>query len=695
MPKFVVTAPDGKQYEITAPEGATAEQALEFAKAQISAAPAAPTDQQKFLSNWLGRSLKGMKDPIDAGAQLLPRGLSSVASGFGLFPNRVSEFLDSEARSVDTDIQKSEREYQEARRVTAPGRKPPEGIDWMRLSGNVVSPVNLGPAAALSLAKPSLTIGGLAKTGAAGGAISGLMSPVVEPTESFAGTKAIQSVAGGVGGAVLAPVAGKLVASAGRILDRKLGDPTAMGARASLETDRAIAEAASDLNIRVEDLPQDMMAQIRQQVLDAFKTGKRLDAAAQIRRADFDALGMKGMDTGPTLGQLTRQPMQFATEKNLRAVPDAGAALTTRFNNQSRALGERFAALGANNAAEPYQAGQMAIGALERADKSLQGAVSGAYRSARESTGKDAAVPLSGLAQDYAETLRNFGDKVPSGVRNRFNELGLLSGKQLKTFNVEDADGLLKVINANTSNDPATNLALSNLRNAVKNAVLSQGDDAFAPARKLAAERFSVMDVAPALRAASEGAVSPDDFVRKFVVNGKIDDLKAASRFLDSESSQQMRAQISDHLRRSAFGENVAGDKAFSPERYAKALRSIGTDKLKIFFNDAEVETFKRIGRVGAYIESAPAAAPVMGNPNMFWAGPAMGLLNRTPVVGALAQTARGAARMGRQQMDITNALNARIQPMPYTSPEMETLLPYLAPSLGVGGGLLGAGLLR
>jgi len=59
--------------------------------------------------------LMGIKDPISAGAQLLPRGLEQVTSLGGLAPNPVSRFFGSEAQRVDEMVRAEEAAYQQQR----------------------------------------------------------------------------------------------------------------------------------------------------------------------------------------------------------------------------------------------------------------------------------------------------------------------------------------------------------------------------------------------------------------------------------------------------------------------------------------------------------------------------------------------------------------------------------------------------
>jgi hypothetical protein len=116
-------------------------------------------------------------------------------------------------------------------------------------------------------------------------------------------------------------------------------------------------------------------------------------------------------------------------------------------------------------------------------------------------------VPLQGLAQDYADILHRYGDKVPSGVKNVLGDYGLGGAQQTKVFNFEEADKVLKAINANRSNDPATNAALSELRGSLRRTLESVDTSGgpFTPAVKAAADRFKLHDAIPALKAAADG----------------------------------------------------------------------------------------------------------------------------------------------------------------------------------------------
>jgi hypothetical protein len=149
--------------------------------------------------------LMGLKDPITGGAQMLPRALSGVTSGFGAYQNPVSEFFSSEAQRMDELALAEEQAYQQQRQA-----RGETGFDVPRLGGNILNPATLVPAS-----RAAQLVGGAGKTAqaVAGGAVSGAMQPVTGEGD-FASQKAQQI---GVS-AVTAPLGEKVVAGVGRVL---------------------------------------------------------------------------------------------------------------------------------------------------------------------------------------------------------------------------------------------------------------------------------------------------------------------------------------------------------------------------------------------------------------------------------------------------------------------------------------------
>lgn len=562
-------------------------------------------------------------------------------------------------------------------------RGPDAGFDWSRAAGNVASPANLVMAAKAPMAVS--TIGRIAQGAAFGGA-AGAMSPV-ENTNDFWRQKALQTGAGVAVGGIATPILGKIT----DIVSSRLA------AQPNINVNNAIDSALADMGQSSRDIHPDQMQSLRDQVNAALANNKNVDPAALLRKADFDAVDIPALQ-----GQLTRNSLQFANERNLRGVANVGEPLQNVFDNQNQALQRQVTGFGAG-ATEKYPAGNTLADALQSIDKKSQANVTSLYNSAKSSAGADLDIPLQGLAQDYAKIVNNYGDKVPSGVRNQFNDLGLNPGNpsnQLKTFTMTDADQLLKVINDNASNDPAINSALNALRASVKNSVneVDASGGPFAPAVAAARQRFQTHDNTPALAAVIKGNVSPDDFVNKYVINGKTDQLQSMAKLLqnggETDALNQAKSQVGDYLGRAAFGENTSGDKLFSPERFAKGLRDIGTDKLNIFYTPAEVNQLKTLSRVGSYINSTPSSAPVnSSNTGGMLANILMGGAKLIPG----AKSVIGLAQAGKAAFDNKAAVAASVGATvptisPAASEETKRLLAQLLASGAFSGSAVAAG---
>lgn len=191
----------GVSYEL--PDGLSEDDALSRIKSSLQPEPSQP-DVKAPSSGFM----MGLKDPITAGAQMIPRALGAVASLGGTKTNSLSDLLYREAKRVDEMAKAEEQGYQAQR-----AKEGESGFDPARLGGNILNPASLVPAARVAqLARAK----GLSNVGQAvvGGAVGGAMQPVVGEGE-FGEQKTEQVVLGGVTG----PIGEKVVAGAGRVLN--------------------------------------------------------------------------------------------------------------------------------------------------------------------------------------------------------------------------------------------------------------------------------------------------------------------------------------------------------------------------------------------------------------------------------------------------------------------------------------------
>lgn len=695
----------GKTYEVDAPDEKTAWKWANYehkkaatgdaapVRATGAANQAKPTTEQKMIGSPLARMFRGaILDPVDAGAQLLPRGLQMVTSLGGLADNPVSDFFGEEAKRVDAINSQRNDQFEGARKATGQ-----EGIDAWRLAGNVVSPANkvIGAVAPLSA---TTTAGRVAQGALSGGLGAALLSPVNmgEGADNFAGQKLAQAGAGVIGGGVAGPVIGKLGDQVGKFMAKRAANTDQGRIAATLQADDAIANALRDINIDIKTVPNDYLKKVRGQVVESLKKGEKLDAAAVLRKMDFDEMGLPY-----TLGQITRDPSQFAIERNLRAA-EQGKDLLSRFDYQNKVLQDTLAGK-AQGAASPYQAGRAIMDDLGKIDAAMKGRVDAAYGAARDHVGRAAPMDAATFSREANLAIDEgmLGHYLPGEVRGILNDIS--SGKI--PFNVNTATQIDQVLSAaqrSAGQQSPQATAIGKIRDALNRSPIADnvGEDAkaaFDAARGLARERFATQEGSPALGAVANREAVPDNFISQYFLNGRVDDLRRTAKLMSPESFQQVRAQLGEELQRGAFGQNAAGDKLFASERFAQALRKIGDDKLKVFFQPAEIEQLHRMARVGAYINSTPSAAPVMGNPNMAWAADMIG---RLPGVSSTANiiigAGKAAVREGARQKALSEALAANVPKKALDlPPEEKAKLARLLAAGASGVGVFGAVPLR
>lgn len=803
MAKFKITGPDGGTYEITAPDGASEQDVLAYAQqnfgGQKAAAPAAPA-LPKVDAPSSGLAM-GLRDPIDAGAQLLRRlvpdsvGRAVDSAGNWLADKGLPVARSSGVQGVDSIVQGVNNGYDQQRRAVQPptlnglitGEREDPGFDWGRLGGNLVNPVNYVGGGAL---KGASTVGQFARGGAIAGGVSALFQPVVDNTENFWGAKAGQAALGAATGGVLTPAVAKVTQAGARGV-QALTSPTPRG---QVFTPDGINIRVNNIlqsqGMSLQDAPDVILQSVRRQVEEAGRTGARLDPAAMVRRAQFEAVGLAG-DAAPTMGQMSRDPMQFANEKNLsgvqlnRGARGMGNDLADRFNLQNQRLGEVFDHMGARDATDRVTAGQTFMDALRSADAPVRSNVDELYTTARGmNAGRAADLERATFSTNANRALDEgmFGAFLPSEVRSLLNTISdgrapfnvdaavqidtLLSQAQRKAERAGDAAGARAVgvvrdalhgtplaaapaqaaAGVGGMADDVTRAAGEVFDDGVTDVVprmapelpappgtaLSAGVEfpqtpmpgtalgpaippqaapidegaaaraAFDQARRAARDRFATIEATPALKAALDNE-APDSFVRSFILNADVGDVQSMRNVLQNspDAMAQARAQVADHLKRAAFGENPSGDKAFTADRYLNTLRAMGPQKLEVFFTPAEIVRLNLAGKVASDINSIPAGARYGTNTSGTGAA-VMNLLSqlssstvgRIPVVGPVAGLIADRAGAMRTERAIGQALSPAAEQAAQSarelSPEVLRALQLLYPAGGVAGGVLG-----
>lgn len=553
----------------------------------------------------VGGFVRGARDVVDGGAQLLTRGLEAVApagSGF-------EQWAQGQRRQVEQINQTAEDDYRQNWR----GGQP-TGLDVGRVAGSIAASLPLAPAAAAGTASMLPRVA----TGIKAGAIGGALQPVDmagRDDGDYWGAKAGQAAIGGAAGAVSPFVADAVGKVASGVVSRGRAAVAGMTGRREAAFSALVGELKGR-GIDFARLSRETQASLLRDADNALNAGAKLDFDALARKADFEAAGIK-----PTLGQLTREPGQFQFEQNTRGITGAGEGLAQRFNEQNRQLigGLNAARSGAQGIGlDRFGAGERVAAALREQDAASRGAVDRLYSAAREQAGIHTAIEPARFAQSVNDALDQamLGDALPGGVRKALNQIA--AGEM--PFTIQKAEQIRQAINGQMGGMPSrenaalrlVNQALQEEVDRVGSTAGQQAAEAFKAARAAAAERFAGLDKSAPLKSAVEGAV-PDNFLEKHVIRGTAGDILALRSNLAKQPELwgEVRGQVVDWLKAKAL--NGADDEygKFSQSAYNKALQQLGDGKLKVLFSPEEVAQIKRLGRVAAAIQSQPVGAAV------------------------------------------------------------------------------------
>lgn len=279
---------------------------------------------------------------------------------------------------------------------------------------------------------------------------------------------------------------------------------------------------------------------------------------------------------------------------------------------------------------------------LERTQQRATGRINAAYDDARAKTGLDAEIDPSAFTQ-RADALLNenlLHGALPADVRNILNNAA--TGKMPLTVRtaeqVKTAIGNLQ----RSSSDGGTRRSLGLVRQALDEApllpgrqvnpgnvpavpgtvppsVMTQGDDAinaFNHARRLNRNWRTLVERTPALQAIEEG-VQPDRFVQDYIIRGSgksnvMDVARLKNAIKGSpDALQAVREQILAHLKSKAMSGKPDEAMTFTQSGYNNALSAIGERKLRMFFQPAEIDRLKAVGRVAMYEQVQPSGSAV------------------------------------------------------------------------------------
>lgn len=647
MPTFKFTAPDGKQYSVAGPEGATEQQAFQMLQTQLGAtAPAAPAPAKPFgqqmndaiadvprqVGMFARYGLEGVGGTLDFLATPFRAGLNAIT------PNVAPTIADlvagrkpaarfqpgggkvlADLMHLPEPATASERVVGDATRMLAGGAVPIAAAGRIAQGTNGVTKA----VAETMAAKPLQQLASAGAAGTAGGS--------VRESGGNAGSQLIASLVAGVG----APYAmGKAQQAGAGIRQLMNGRAQIDPAQIEIQINRALQPSG----INLAQLAPDVQAGIRNDVAQALRTSDDLAPDALRRLVDYRMTG-----TMPTVGKLTRDPAQFTQEENLmrsgaNSKDKAAQTLGMVKNKNNSRLIELMNETGASTPDDALAGAQKVIGALQQRVERVGVRIEDAYKAARDTSGRAAALDPHAFTNRANDLLDEalLGGKLPSDVRNLLNK----SAAGEMPLTVDTAEQFKTRIGdlQRATTDLAEKKALGLVRSALDDTPLMPGQEigqesinAFNRARRLNRTWRKVVENTPALQAVEDG-IEPDKFVQQFITGAgpkaNVADIAALRQSIKTspEALTTVKEQIAAHLKKSAL--NGATDEVggVSQSAYNKALNGIGERKLRMFFTPQEVDQLKAIGRVASYEQVQPKGSAV-NNANT--AGAFAGILDR------------------------------------------------------------------
>jgi len=327
--------------------------------------------------------------------------------------------------------------------------------------------------------------------------------------------------------------------------------------------------------------------------------------------------------------------VQLSRESNLRGTP-AGADAATRFKEQNDSLKNNLQIVHDQASPDIYgnnhvDNGATLIGSLNDLHRQKNLETSAKYKALEDANG--GAFPVNGqrAAQNALTALEKDDaiDFLPGAVTKKLNEY--LGGKPMTYNNYETfktilsnesrkADGTI-----GSSRDGNAIHAIGLVRNALEDLPLTDGAEHLKPladaARTSAREHFELINSNPALKAAINDKIAADDFIRKFVINGKVENVAQMRDILGNnpEVAQTLASGTIQHLMRKA-GIDSEGRGTFSQAGYNKALEAL-QPKLSYLVDSAVAEHLANIGETafkhqyqpkGSYFNNSNTAVSAM-----------------------------------------------------------------------------------
>lgn len=319
-----------------------------------------------------------------------------------------------------------------------------------------------------------------------------------------------------------------------------------------------------------------------------------------------------------TEGQATQDIHKISNEMNGRA---KNPELANRLNEQNGQLIENLNAIRDNAAPNVYgtthvENGEALINSYKEIDNQLKAGINEKYTALKDAAGGDFPVDGVAVADNTFKNLKKElkTDYLPSPIARQLEAFKAGEQMTFEQFEALRTNLAAEVRKAERAGDGNTVAACNIARQALEDLPLTGEAAALKPladaARSAAKERFDLLGKDKAYKAAINGTVAADDFINKYVVNGKKADVDQMIQILgqDSAARETMAAGMVNWLKNKAGVVNENGN--FSQAGYNKALAQVDPKLLAIVGPEVEKQ-LKTLGNVARYTQVRPKGSYV------------------------------------------------------------------------------------
>lgn len=329
-------------------------------------------------------------------------------------------------------------------------------------------------------------------------------------------------------------------------------------------------------------------------------------------------------------GQATGDVAKLSDELNKRGAQPAYANL---FNEQNGQLIQNANAIRDRVAPDVTDTnhvdnGAALIDSYGKMNAAREAEVSANYKALADAN--DGNIPVDGKAfakavdNTLGNGLVNKREFLPATVERIVQRIG--DSDQQMTF--DDFTTLRTILakearKATQAGDGNASYAVGLVRNELENIPMGPGAEALKPladtAKNSARALFQDVEADPAWEAAINGKVTPDSFVKKFVINGARDNVATmkANIGADPIANQTIAASAMNYLKERAGTPNDTGN--FSQDGYNRALNAL-RPKLDSLFDPTAAQQVESLGKVARYTQEQPRGSFV-NNSNTHVAG--------------------------------------------------------------------------